>query len=212
MKNRFRSFGIIGQSLCKRFGIIAVVAMMGFFMIACGNIDSCPGCRNRGSENWGNWVVANQPADTEAGVETRTCSQCNATTQTRPYWCSHSTLGPWLITAQPTATEAGVETRICSQCNATQTRSFTGITWSATANSTTTTTAINFTFSYNLPSGFTSAHISVNPLGDTQITTGSWQSSSRSLAVTVVTPGNVSVSINHPEFSRGPQTVSVFSQ
>jgi len=85
------------------------------------------------------------------------------------------------------------------------------ITWTATANSTS-TTAIDFTFSRNIPSGLNAAHITVNPMGDARVTKGTlnhdWGEHG-SLGLTVVEAGNVAVSINFPGVDPGPRMVTV---
>ena len=73
------------------------------------------------------------------------------------------------------------------------------ITWTATADSTIFTTAINFDFGGHSLSGLTASHITVTD-GTGSVISGTltWQSSSRQwlLAVTILEPGDVSISID----------------
>jgi len=84
------------------------------------------------------------------------------------------------------------------------------ITWTATANDTKNTTAIDFTFSASA-SGLTANNISItNETGF--LTTGALTGSgtSWSLAVNIVSGGDVSVSINKSGIESGSKTVEVF--
>jgi len=84
------------------------------------------------------------------------------------------------------------------------------ITWTATANDTKNTTAIDFTFSASV-SGLTANNISItNETGF--LTTGALTGSgtSWSLAVNIVSGGDVSVSINKSGIESGSKTVEVF--
>jgi len=87
------------------------------------------------------------------------------------------------------------------------------IIWSVAANSTTNTTAIIFTFG-RTPHGLTAVHITVTPTGDTMVATGhlSGSGQNKTLAVTVVEPGNVSISINFPGVEPGPRVLTIFNE
>ena len=92
----------------------------------------------------------------------------------------------------------------------TETLDVSAITWTATANSTENTTAIDFVFSAAV-TGLTADQITVDE-GTVAVTTGVLTGSGTtwSLAVGVENRGNVSVSIDRPGVEAGPRTVSVY--
>jgi len=84
------------------------------------------------------------------------------------------------------------------------------ITWTATANDTENTTAIHFTFSASV-TGLTAGDISITD-GTGSITKGTLtgNETSWSLAVNVVSGGDISISINKPGIESGSKKVEVF--
>jgi len=92
----------------------------------------------------------------------------------------------------------------------TETLDVSAITWTASANSTENTTAIDFVFSATV-TGLTADQITVEA-GTVAVTTGvlTGGGTAWSLAVTVEHRGNVSVSIDRPGVEAGPRTVSVY--
>ena len=70
---------------------------------------------------WGEWELTTAATCTQAGVETRTCSVCQAS-ETRSITATGHTWDDWEVTTAATCTQAGVETRTCSVCQASETR------------------------------------------------------------------------------------------
>lgn len=67
------------------------------------------------------YIATKAATCTEAGSETRTCSECGEI-DTREIPATGHTWSDWSVTKAPTYTEKGVETRKCSVCEATETR------------------------------------------------------------------------------------------
>ncbi|MCL2193244.1 MAG: hypothetical protein FWB78_07600, partial [Treponema sp.] len=84
------------------------------------------------------------------------------------------------------------------------------VTWDADANDTTNTTAINFTFARAI-TGLTEDHITVTG-GTGFVTTGdlTGNGASWSLEVTVIRPGDITISINKSGIQSGTETVAVY--
>ena len=71
--------------------------------------------------SYGNWTVTTEPTCTEKGMETRTCTRCNAS-ETRDVAALGHSYGNWTQTKAPTCTAKGTETKTCTRCNASETR------------------------------------------------------------------------------------------
>lgn len=71
------------------------------------------------THTWNAGVVTKEPACTEAGVKTYTCTTCGAT-KTEEITATGHTWNDGEVTTAATCTEAGVKTYTCTVCNATK--------------------------------------------------------------------------------------------
>ena len=71
------------------------------------------------THTWNAGVVTKEPACTEAGVKTYTCTTCGAT-KTEEIPATGHTWNDGEVTTAATCTEAGVKTYTCTVCNATK--------------------------------------------------------------------------------------------
>lgn len=71
------------------------------------------------THTWNAGVVTKEPACTEAGVKTYTCTTCGAT-KTEEIPATGHTWNDGVVTTAATCTEAGVKTYTCTVCNATK--------------------------------------------------------------------------------------------
>jgi len=112
----------------KLFGIIALIAIIGFVVTSCDNGNGNGACTNH---TWGDWQnITKQPNCIETGTGTRTCTNCGTTdtNTTIPTNNDHNFADNWL----PTATSDwcvddgegnlvcgnGIETLTCTRCTA----------------------------------------------------------------------------------------------
>ena len=80
MKNRIRLFGNLNRAIEPKVPllIVAIVAVIGFTIVACGDSGSGDSSSPKHKHTWGEWTVTTAPNFTTstAGEETRTCSEC----------------------------------------------------------------------------------------------------------------------------------------
>ncbi len=67
--------------------------------------------------SYGSWTTTTAPTCTKDGIQTRTCSRCNAK-ETKAIAATGHKDGEWKVTTAPTATSTGVKTLYCAVCGA----------------------------------------------------------------------------------------------
>jgi hypothetical protein len=114
----------------KLFGIIALVAVIGFSLAACGSDDDGGNTGGGGGETttpghthqWGEWTIIKAVTCTEKGEKTRICT-LDATHKETQEIAIDQTAHVWeqLAGVAPTCTTTGNGSRKCNICNTTET-------------------------------------------------------------------------------------------
>jgi len=134
------------KKIFKVIGIIALAAVIGFSMTACGEDDDSGGggggsttTTTDGSgttahvHDWGDWTTT--ATCTEAGVETRTCKLDATHIDTRPVAALGHDYANWTQTTAPTEFADGEETETCSRdATHTETRTIPRLPFTTVAN------------------------------------------------------------------------------
>ena len=105
------------KNLFKLFGIITLVAVIGFSFAACGDDNSAPPPPPPTHvHQWGDWVVTKAATCTENGEETRTCTidATHKETEVIPKDTTAHDWGSWIQNIPATYTVDGQETRTCN--------------------------------------------------------------------------------------------------
>ncbi|MCL2192422.1 MAG: fibronectin type III domain-containing protein [Treponema sp.] len=205
----------------KFFGIIAIGAMIGLSVMACDQAN------DPGSSQWTVTLIQNHTATDNTTVASFIHTNGNqfpanvATPSVRSgwtftgYWTARSD-GTQYFGADGVRTAAAGDPqtlndglRLYAQWSQDEVQQPGNITWTASAYGSPTTTAINFTFSAN-PTELLASDITIASAGGSA-TRGALTGTgtTRSLAVTGVSAGTVSVSINRDGIASGPQSVTL---
>jgi len=106
------------KKMIKNFGIFALIAIIGFAIIACKDDDDSTSKRCT-SHDWGELTQTTAPGCTTPGEKTQTCenSGCNAVNQeTKEVVNPLHVWGEYEQTTPPTCTAKGIKTQTCTLC------------------------------------------------------------------------------------------------